>query len=59
MGSAMRILLLCAVVLTAISCKGEPESDIVKAPDMPKPEETAGGQGVGSGVRKIGEIKKN
>lgn len=56
----MRAFLLCLVLAVGIGCKGEPESDVVKAPDLPKPEETTGGgSGIGSGVRKIGEIKKN
>jgi hypothetical protein len=55
----MRVLLVCCLLLAAFGCKGEPETDVVKAPDLPKPEETAGGSGVGTGVRKIGEIKKN
>jgi hypothetical protein len=57
----MRGLLLCCLALAAFGCKSsEPESDVIKAPDLPTPEETAGGgSGVGTGVRKVGEIKKN
>jgi len=55
----MKLLAISILVFALLGCgPREPEGTVVKPPETVAPSET-GGSGVGTGVRKIGQIKKN